>query len=158
AYPVMLRQGFGHIVNTASMQGLLPGPLLASYATTKAAVVSLSRSLRAEAASAGIRVSVLCPGVIRTPILHGGAFRILRFTLPDGGMADRGAAGTAIATLFERLRPMDATRFAHAVLTRVARNRAIIIVPAWWRVLWWLDRIAPWSSDLVTRAMLPALR
>lgn len=34
AYPLMLRQGFGHIVNTASMQGLVPSPLTASCAAT----------------------------------------------------------------------------------------------------------------------------
>lgn len=71
AYKIMRNQGFGHIVNTSSMAGLMPSPGVSSYATTKHAVVGLSKSLRAEAAPAGIRVSVLCPGVIRTPILEG---------------------------------------------------------------------------------------
>ena len=51
AYPVMLSQGYGHIVNTASMAGLLPMPTAVSYAATKHAVVGLSKSLRVEAAS-----------------------------------------------------------------------------------------------------------
>src|SRR5215469_16417765 len=50
AYPVMLRQGHGHIVNTASLAGLVPGPGLAPYAAAKHAVVGLSLSLRAEGA------------------------------------------------------------------------------------------------------------
>ncbi len=72
AYKVMLAQGFGHIINTASLAGITPAPGAVAYATTKYAVVGLSTSLRAEAAPLGIRVSVFCPGYIRTPILDGG--------------------------------------------------------------------------------------
>jgi len=66
-YQVMLRQGFGHIVNTASLVGLVPGVGNPSYVTTKHAVVGLSKIFRAEAATKGIQVSVLCPGIVRTP-------------------------------------------------------------------------------------------
>src|SRR5438552_680116 len=45
AYPAMLRQGFGHIINTASLAGLVPTPGATGYATTKHAVVGLSTSL-----------------------------------------------------------------------------------------------------------------
>jgi NAD(P)-dependent dehydrogenase (short-subunit alcohol dehydrogenase family) len=69
AYPLMLRQGFGHIINTASLAGLAPSPLLTPYSMTKHAVVGLSASLRIEAAARGVRVSVLCPAAIETPIL-----------------------------------------------------------------------------------------
>ena len=69
AYCIMIKQGFGHIVNTASITGLMPTPGQVAYSMTKHAVVGLSLSLRAEAALLGIRVSVLCPGAIRTPIL-----------------------------------------------------------------------------------------
>ncbi len=69
AYPLMLRQGHGHIVNTASLAGLMPGPSLAPYAAAKHAVVGLSLSLRAEGASRGVRVSAVCPGFIDTPLL-----------------------------------------------------------------------------------------
>jgi NAD(P)-dependent dehydrogenase (short-subunit alcohol dehydrogenase family) len=54
-YPILLRQGFGHIVNTASIAGLLPLGGLLSYSTSKHAVVGLSTSLRIEAAAAGVR-------------------------------------------------------------------------------------------------------
>jgi NAD(P)-dependent dehydrogenase (short-subunit alcohol dehydrogenase family) len=74
SYGRMIAQGYGHIVNTASVAGLLPSPFMGSYTTTKHAVVGLSRALRAEAARYGVRVSTLCPGVIRTPILTGGRF------------------------------------------------------------------------------------
>jgi len=137
AYPLMLRQGFGHIVNTASMAGLVTGPFLGSYATTKHAVVGLSKALRVEAAASGVRVSVLCPGVIRTPILSGGRFGIFLGPLSEPRQRELGLRA------FERLRPMDVGRFAATALDRVARNRAIIVVPGWWKVLWWLDRLSP---------------
>jgi short-subunit dehydrogenase len=72
AYPGMIERGRGHIVNTASLSGLLPSPRLAPYSTTKHAVVGLSVGLRAEVAEHGVRVSVLCPGLIETPLLDRG--------------------------------------------------------------------------------------
>jgi NAD(P)-dependent dehydrogenase (short-subunit alcohol dehydrogenase family) len=72
AYPVMKRQGFGHIVSTASMAGLMAtGEEFAAYGTSKYAVVALSVNLGIEAARHGVNVSVFCPGVIDTPILRG---------------------------------------------------------------------------------------
>lgn len=69
AYPLMKRQGFGRIINTASMAGLGPGVgTLAPYNTTKHAVVGLSLSLRAAGADAGVDVHVVCPGAIDTPV------------------------------------------------------------------------------------------
>ena len=61
AYPLMVRQGFGHLVNTASMAGLLPSPGLASYSTAKHAVVGMSLAIRAEGADLGVRCSAFCP-------------------------------------------------------------------------------------------------
>jgi len=69
AYPVMIAQRSGHIVNTASLAGLVPSPWLTPYAMTKHAVVGLSLSLRAEAAAHGVRVTAVCPGVVDTPML-----------------------------------------------------------------------------------------
>src|SRR5882724_4180599 len=66
AYRVMLRQGSGHIVNISSMTGLMPTPILTAYSTTKWAIVGFSTALRAEAAGLGVKVSVVCPGLVRT--------------------------------------------------------------------------------------------
>jgi short-subunit dehydrogenase len=146
AYPIMLRQGFGHIVNTASMAGLLPTPLVVGYGATKHAVVGLSTSLRVEAAPAGVRVSVLCPGVIRTPaLIDGGKFGKLLQPVPQETQRD----------LWEAQRPMDPNRFAEKALRAVARNRAIIIIPWWWRIVWWVNRLSPslglWLAAWATR-------
>ena len=78
AYPLMVAQGDGHIVNTASGAGLAPAVLTVAYTTTKHAVVGLSTALRPEAALHGVRVSVLCPGAVDTPILDKARRRICR--------------------------------------------------------------------------------
>ncbi len=133
AYPVMCEQGFGHIVSTASMAGLTPTPMTVSYTAAKHAVVGLSTALRIEAASRGIRVSALCPGVVRTAILNGGKYGKILLDIPPD----------FLQRLIERLKPMDAGRFAEQALRRVAANQAIIIVPGRWRLIWWLYRLSP---------------
>ena len=68
----MRDRGEGHIVNTASMAGLVASPRLGAYTTAKFGVVGLSEVLRAEMDRHGVGVSVLCPGLVRTNIgLHG---------------------------------------------------------------------------------------
>jgi len=128
AYPLMLRQGFGHIVNTASAAGLAPSPGATGYAMTKHAVVGLSTSLRLEAIRFGVKVSVVCPGFIDTPIKD--AMRLLD--------ADRQAV---IESLPFKLYPADAC--ARDVLRGVTQNRATIVVTTPAKVLWRLYRIAP---------------
>jgi NAD(P)-dependent dehydrogenase (short-subunit alcohol dehydrogenase family) len=152
AYPLMLAQGFGHIVNTASMQGLTTSPLSASYSTTKHAVVGLSKALRAEAWASGIRVSVLCPGVIRTPLLEGGKHGILLQPSDLQPLAE-GERRRLSLQQFERLRPMDPSRFAHKVLEQLAKDKAIIIFPSWWRILWWIERASPPLGILLARKL-----
>jgi NAD(P)-dependent dehydrogenase (short-subunit alcohol dehydrogenase family) len=133
-YPIMMKQGFGHIINTASMAGLVVGPGNVAYTTTKYAVVGLSKSLRAEAAQMGIRVSVLCPGVIRTPILEGGGkYGKMLVDIPP----------EELRRMWERLRPMSPNLFAKKVLKSVAKNKAIIVVPSWWKLFWWINRLSP---------------
>jgi len=68
--PGMVERDEGHIVNTASVAGLLPLPFAAHYAASKHAVVGLSLSIQQELAMLGshVRISVLCPGWIRTRI------------------------------------------------------------------------------------------
>ncbi len=70
--PILLEQGEGHIVNTASMAGLISGAGNALYGVTKHAVVALSEALFNElkATNAAVHVSVLCPGWIDTEILR----------------------------------------------------------------------------------------
>jgi NAD(P)-dependent dehydrogenase (short-subunit alcohol dehydrogenase family) len=72
AYPVMAKQGSGHIINTASIAGLIASPYLTPYVATKHAVVGLSLALRGEAKAHGVGVTAVCPGWTDTPILDSG--------------------------------------------------------------------------------------
>ncbi len=67
--PTLLAQGEGHIVNTASMGGLISGPPEGLYTTTKFAVVGMSEALLLEVADKGVGVSVLCPGLVNTNLI-----------------------------------------------------------------------------------------
>ena len=64
--PMLKAQGHGHLVNTASLAGLVHPPTMTSYTAVKAAVVAISESLRWELQPFGIDVSVLCPSFFRT--------------------------------------------------------------------------------------------
>jgi NAD(P)-dependent dehydrogenase (short-subunit alcohol dehydrogenase family) len=130
AYPQMLRQGHGHIVNTASMAGLTAAGLVTSYVMTKHAVVGLSLALRSEAVSRGVGVLAVCPGAVETPILDKGAI---------GGFVGRnyylGTKGMSTA--------YDADRLAQDTLRAVTRNRAILVRPRQARGAWLFARLAP---------------
>ena len=144
AYPRMVDQRFGHIVNMASMAGLVPTPMIGSYTASKFAVVGLSRALRLEAKRHGIRVSVVCPAIVDTPLLHGG--RYSRFN------DDAGPLRAHARTLHAWASSPDA--FASRVLRAVASNRAVVIDPPWARLLWYLDRLSPWATEQLCGRLL----
>jgi NAD(P)-dependent dehydrogenase (short-subunit alcohol dehydrogenase family) len=142
AYPVMAHQGRGHIVNTASLAGLVPAPGIAPYAMTKHAVVGLSMSLRAEAQKRGVRVSVVCPGVIDTPILD-------RPNPPDlPPVGDFTGGREALERLIGKAYPPEL--LARDVLAGIVRNKPIIVAPHHARRTWMAYRLAP---ELLNRIM-----
>ncbi len=140
AYNIMTGQGFGHIVNTSSMTGLVPSPATIAYAATKYALVGLSLSLRSQAEGMGVRVSVMCPGAIRTPLLIGGKY---------GKVLD--IPKERLLRMWEKFKPMPPDLFAKKALNLVAKNKAIIIVPWWWSLFWWMNRLSPSLGIIVAR-------
>jgi 2-hydroxycyclohexanecarboxyl-CoA dehydrogenase len=66
--PAMVERGHGHVVNVASGAAYIPNRNMAAYCASKAGVFSFSQCLRADWAGRGIGVSVICPGLINTPI------------------------------------------------------------------------------------------
>ncbi|MBI4953603.1 MAG: SDR family NAD(P)-dependent oxidoreductase [Myxococcales bacterium] len=128
AYAYMAARGDGHIVNTASVSGLIPAPGFTAYAASKHAVVGLSVSLRAEAAPRGVRVSCACPGFIDTPLKHHAKVVGL----------DREAVTASLARLFA-----SADDCARAILRGVAKNQGIIVVTGHARFAHAVNRLAP---------------
>jgi NAD(P)-dependent dehydrogenase (short-subunit alcohol dehydrogenase family) len=145
AYPVMIHQGHGHIVNTASLAGLVPAARLTSYAMTKHAVVGMSLALRSEAAAHGVGVLVVCPGAVETPILDKGAvgdFEGRSFFLTG----QRSQTG------------YDPDRLARDVLRAIERNQAMIVVPKSAYAGWLFARLAPNLMQRASARMLARRR
>ncbi len=126
--PLMLAQDTEcHIVNTASMAGLISGPGLGAYKVTKHAVVSLSETLYHELAERGarIRVSVLCPGFVNTRIMESARNR-------PGHLAPTAPLGPASAARWEalgRLVPagIPSEQVADAVFAAVRKDQFYIL-------------------------------
>jgi NAD(P)-dependent dehydrogenase (short-subunit alcohol dehydrogenase family) len=129
AYPTMVKQGFGHIVNTSSIAGLAPIPGTIGYVASKYGVVGLSNSLRVEGADLGVKVSVVCPGYIKTAIFHDA--KLIKM--------DREKMLNALS----RLKGMTPEECALVILRGVERNKAIIVVTRFAKILWMLQRICP---------------
>ncbi len=148
AYEVMRAQRNGHILNTASLAGLIPAPAMLPYTTTKHAVVGLSTALRAEAAGLGVRVSVLCPGFVDTPLLDS----IYEAPASFGGSSVR-----------SRVRLMQ-PRFLTAELTAkravdgLAANKAVIPVGAMAHLSWRGLRYFPWLTRAVIQVQAAGAR
>lgn len=98
ALPGMLARGRGGILNVASVAGFLPGPGMAMYYASKAGLRSLSEALWAETRPAGVVVTCLCPGPVRTPFLdRAGATKVRLFRMmpkaDSRAVAERGWRG-----------------------------------------------------------------
>lgn len=143
AYSVMVEQGSGHIVNTASTGGLIGYPIMAPYITAKHAVVGLSNSLRVEAEALGVRVSVVCPGFIQTNI-----FDSAHVLNADG------------RELFAQVpfKMMDPQKAARVILKGVQRNKPIISFPFHAHLLWLLHRAHPALVAPLCRKMIREFR
>ncbi len=150
AYPIMTRQRSGHIVNVASAAGLGPAPLLTPYAMSKHAVVGLSTSLRIEAAALGVRVSVLCPTAIETPLLDAD-------NPPD---LPRPPWRPDVRRYLTKLAgpPYPADALAEETLDQVAKDVGVIVIPARARMLWRLGRLAPSMVEKAARDVVAEVR
>jgi len=142
------RDGEAHIVNTSSMAGFLGLPNQASYSLTKAAVKSLSETLRVELAIHGIGVTSLHPGAIRTNIMKASA----RY----GGDAEETRRLEAVVMRFG----MAPERLAAKAIRAVKRNRMRLRIGFDAYLTDWLKRLLPvaihtpfrWAFDRTMRA------
>jgi NAD(P)-dependent dehydrogenase (short-subunit alcohol dehydrogenase family) len=130
--PAMLEQGRGHVVNLSSGLGYTVTATEPAYVTTKAAVLALSQCLRADWARDGVGVSVICPGLINTPIADH-----TRYLGERNDPAHRRRT-TRLFRLGHR-----PEKVAAAVVRAVERDRAVVPVgfEAW--LGWGLHRLLP---------------
>lgn len=142
--PYMKERKRGAILNIASAAGLLSPPELASYNTTKAAVVALSETLRAEYGCFGIRVAVVCPTFFETKILA------------SARIASEARRKEA-QKFFDRAQT-NARAVALACLRGIERN-SLYVLPSWdARMFWACKRASPLLfskalSSVVQRAL-----
>jgi len=112
ALPGMADRGHGHIVNIASVAGLVGAPFETAYSASKFAVVGLTESLTAEVAALGIRVSLVDPGPTRTSFTE--------------------ARGVPFQRKYPR--PLPAARVAEAVIDVVEHDHYERVLPRWLRI------------------------
>jgi NAD(P)-dependent dehydrogenase (short-subunit alcohol dehydrogenase family) len=128
AYPLMVKQGSGHIVNTASLSGLVVSPTMAPYSASKHAVVGLSRALRAEGEALGVKVTALCPSFVESKVYENS----IRAAMGD----------TPVRSIVPfPILPIEIA--VQGLIAGVERNDDLVVLPFQGRVLWWLMRIAP---------------
>ena len=144
AYAHMIRQGSGHIVNTGSTASLVPFPLATPYVAAKHAVMGFSTSLRSEAEAYGVKVSVICPGIIDTRIYTDSKFVKLDREKSLGAMP--------------RWLMMSPQKCARIILRGVERNKSIIVVGWIARLMWRNYRTSPafyiWMNRFVRKRIM----
>ncbi|MEA3470696.1 MAG: SDR family oxidoreductase [Thermodesulfobacteriota bacterium] len=127
--PRMKSHGGGHIVNVSSSAGFVSLPEMASYNVTKAAIISLSETLKSELAPHNIGVTVVCPTFFNTNLL-----KTMRYT--DEFQK------TFAETAFENER-LSAERIAEMTVKAVEKNKFYLIPQVTGKVSWVMKRISP---------------
>jgi NAD(P)-dependent dehydrogenase (short-subunit alcohol dehydrogenase family) len=135
------KQGFGHIVNVASIAGLIHSPEMNSYNVTKAGVVALSDTLKSELKPFHIKVSVVCPGFFPTNLTE-----TCRSPNPN--------IKSVINKLFEKSK-LKADDVARIVFEGVQAGRFHILPHKDFAAIWYLKRASPalyfWAMDRMVR-------
>ena len=127
--PLLLAQGEGHVVNTASMAGLTSGPLAGAYFLSKHAVLSLSETLHHELAGRGVGVSALCPELVATAIGRSERNRPEHLRRKDGE-SERPTIAAVEGTLRAvTARGLPAERIAARVLEAIREGRFYVLPP-----------------------------
>ncbi|MBJ6645105.1 SDR family oxidoreductase [Streptomyces sp. BSE7-9] len=137
----------GHIVNVASAAAFQPSRALPAYGASKAAVLMLSESLRAELAERGIGVTAVCPGFVNT-----GITTTARFAGTDA--AEERRRRRKAARLYG-LRNYPPEKVAAAVLRAVVRDQAVVPVTPEARAAYALARWLPGAARRVARVKPP---
>ncbi len=132
AWPIMMKQRSGHIINMCSMAGLVATPTYTIYAACKHAVHGFSEALRREVKPWGVDVSIIYPGGVVTEFgAHAGIKRKTKATTP-------------------KFLLLTAEQVGQAVVKLVRHPRAMWIIPGLWGVTAWLNKNFPSLVDSTT--------
>ena len=127
AYTQMKKQGFGHILNTASMAGFLPTPGMAVYAATKHGVVGLTTSLASEGKDFNIVVKASCPGFIKSELMNKSI-----------------EVSNNISDYLDLLpEPIDAGIAAKTIIDGLGKKPVLIFTPSYAKISYFLNRFIP---------------
>ena len=140
-YPRMVAARAGHIVNVASLAGLVPTPLLTPYCASKYAVVGLSLSWRIEAAPHGVTIQAMCPGPVDTKMLD---VRDPPFAPGGSRSVDVRAYLTAAAG-----KPIAPDALADAVLRAMKRGKSLAVMPSRSAGTARMQRVWPWLTGKI---------
>jgi NAD(P)-dependent dehydrogenase (short-subunit alcohol dehydrogenase family) len=141
--PMFKRQRSGHIVNVASLAGLVHPAGMGSYNAVKAAVVALTETAGHELASYGVRASVVCPSYFRTNLM-------------SSMRGSDEAVGNVVAKLVESS-PLTADDIATEVLAGLDRGDEVIVPDQPARDAWALKQSDRAAYDAVMRAQAAKL-
>lgn len=142
--PPMVKRGLGgHVVNVSSAAGYVATEALAAYSTTKFAVLGLSEALRDELTRHHIGVTVVCPGLINTPITQTSRLR---------GATMTEEARKQMVAVYQR-RNYSPERVAENILKAIRRNRSVApISPEAW-LMYALKRLSPGLVGWINRTV-----
>ncbi|GAA3919944.1 SDR family oxidoreductase [Litoribacillus peritrichatus] len=127
--PLMKHQGFGHIINVASMAGLLHAATMSAYNVSKSGVIALSETLRIELAGFNINVSVVCPAFFQTNLTA-----TMRTNIP-------GVTNTVNKWMASS--NVTADDVAKMTYDGMVHKRFFILTHRKEKMLWWLKRLSP---------------
>ena len=131
----LARSDEAHIVNIASIFGLVPVRELAAYQASKYGLVGFSLAMRSDYHRKNFGISVICPGLVKTPMVE-----------PDGPSKIYVKVPRIPAWLYT-----TPERVAHVTVNAIRRDKGLVVVTFAAHVMWYLNRFFPGLLDLLNR-------
>jgi short-subunit dehydrogenase len=129
--PSLLARREGHVLNVCSILGLIGMPKVTAYCTSKFGMVGFSESLRNEFGRQGLGVTAMCPGFVRTNLFTNAPL--------EADVEEHKLPPKAICTTPERV--------ANAAVKAIYRNRRLVVMEPFARLMYATKRFAPWLMD-----------
>jgi short-subunit dehydrogenase len=129
--PTLLERREAHVLNVCSVLGLVGMPKVTAYCASKFGMVGFSEALRNELGRQGLGVTALCPGFVRTNLFTNAPL--------EAKVEEHKIPPKAITTTPERV--------ANAAIKAIYRNRGLVVMEPFARLMYATKRFAPWILD-----------